>query len=100
MNRRLVMIMAALLVTLSLCIVGGICAFADDVVVYLDTKNGADTNDPRDSQESSPAPQLENINSSTVSLLYGPILWSVHDYLKNHSFDSTDLCRQSDASAF
>ena len=29
---------------------------------------------PRDTQESSPAPQFENINSSALSLLYGPAL--------------------------
>ena len=31
---------------------------------------------PRDSQESSPAPQFECINSSVLSLLYGPTLTS------------------------
>ena len=35
---------------------------------------------PRDSQESSPTPQLESINSSALSLLYGPTLISIHDY--------------------
>ena len=40
-----------------------------------------------DSQESSPAPQFESINSSVLSLLYGPTLISIHDYLKNYSFD-------------
>ena len=40
-----------------------------------------------DSQESSPIPQLESINSSALSLLYGPALTSIHDYWKNHSFD-------------
>ena len=35
---------------------------------------------PRDSQESSPAPQFESINSSVLSLLYGPTLTSIHDY--------------------
>ena len=39
------------------------------------------------SQESSPAPQFESISSSTLSLLYGPTLTSVHDYWENHSFD-------------
>ena len=29
-------------------------------------------------------------------LLYGPILTSVHDYWKNHSFNSTELCLSSD----
>ena len=38
---------------------------------------------PRDSQESSQTPQLENINSSALSLLYGPALTSIHDYWKN-----------------
>ena len=42
---------------------------------------------PKDSQESSPAPQFENNNSLALSLLYGPTLTSVHDYWKNHSFD-------------
>ena len=42
---------------------------------------------PRNSQESSPAQQFESINSSALSLLYGPTLTSVHDYWKNHSFD-------------
>ena len=55
---------------------------------------------PRDSQESSPAPQFESMNSSALSLLYGPTLTSVHDYWKNHSFDYTILCQQSDVSAF
>ena len=35
-----------------------------------------------------------------LSLLYGPTLVSIHDYRKNHSFDYTDLCQQSDVSAF
>ena len=42
---------------------------------------------PRDSQESFPAPQFKSIGSSTLGLLYGPTLTSVHDYWKNHSFD-------------
>ena len=46
---------------------------------------------PRDSQESSPAPQFESINSSGLSLLYGPILTSICDYWKNHSFDYRDI---------
>ena len=53
---------------------------------------------PRDSQESSPAPQFKSINSLALSLLYGPTLTSAHDYRKNHSFDCMDLCRQSDVS--
>ena len=38
-------------------------------------------------QESSPTPQFESINSSALSLLYSPTLTSIHDYWKNHSFD-------------
>ena len=53
-----------------------------------------------DSQESSPTPQFESINSSVFSLHYGPTLTSIHDYWKSHSFDYMDLCRQSNASAF
>ena len=34
---------------------------------------------PRNSEESSPAPQFENINSSILSLLYGPTLTSLHE---------------------
>ena len=37
---------------------------------------------PRDSQESSPAPQFEIISSSGLSLLYGPTLTSIHDHQK------------------
>ena len=59
---------------------------------------------PRNSQESSLALQLElqleGISFLELSLLYGPTLTSVHDYWKNHSFDYTDLCQQSDVSAF
>ena len=53
----------------------------------------------RDSQESSPTPQLESISSLTLSL-YSPTITSIHDCWKNHSFDCTDLCHQSDVSAF
>ena len=42
---------------------------------------------PKDSQESSPAPQFESINFSAFSLFYGPTLTSVYDSWKNHSFD-------------
>ena len=37
---------------------------------------------PRDSQESSLAPQLKSISSLALSLLYGPVLLSIHDYWK------------------
>ena len=55
---------------------------------------------PRDSQESFPASQFENINSSALSLLYGPTLTSVYDYWKNHSFNYMDIYGQSDVSVF
>ena len=34
----------------------------------------------RDSQESSPTPQLTSINSLVLSFLYSPALLSIHDY--------------------
>ena len=40
----------------------------------------------KDSQESSPTPQFKSISSSVLSLLYGLILTSIHDYWKNYSF--------------
>ena len=46
----------------------------------------------RDSQESSPTPQPESINSSALSFLHSPTLTSIHDYWENHSSDYTDLC--------
>ena len=55
---------------------------------------------PRDSQESSPTPQFKSINSSVLSILYSPTLTSIHDYWKNHGFDQTGLCWQSNVSAF
>ena len=51
-------------------------------------------------KESSPTPLFESIDSSALSLLYGPTLPSIHEYWKNHSFYHTDLCQQSDVSAF
>ena len=43
---------------------------------------------------------VESINSSALSLLYGPTLTSIHDYWESHGFDYMDLCLQSDVSAF
>ena len=40
---------------------------------------------PRDSQESSPSPQFQSINSSGLSFLYSPTLTSIHVYWKNQS---------------
>ena len=36
---------------------------------------------------SSQTPLFKSINSSVLSLLYGPTLTSIHGYWKNHSFD-------------
>ena len=55
---------------------------------------------PRDSRESSPAPQFKSTNSSALSFLYGPTLTSIHDYWKNQSLDYMDLCGQSNVSTF
>ena len=55
---------------------------------------------PRDSQESSPASHFKGISSLVLSFPYGPALTFIHDYWKNHSFDYTDLCGQSNISAF
>ena len=48
----------------------------------------------------SPAAQMKVISSLARSLFYCPALTSVHDYWKNHSFDKTCFCRQSNVSAF
>ena len=58
---------------------------------------------PRDSQESSPAPQFRSINSSSLSLFYGPALAYIYDYLKNHMFvlvaqSCMTLCNPMDCS--
>ena len=55
---------------------------------------------PKDARESSPAPQLKSIHSLVFSLVYGPTLTSIHDYWKNHGLHHTNLCQQSDVSAF
>ena len=44
-----------------------------------------------DSHQSSPVLQLESINSSALSLLYGSTLTFIHDYGKNYSFDYMDF---------
>ena len=43
---------------------------------------------------------FSSISSLALSLLYSPTLTSLCDYCRNHSFDCTDLCRQSDIFAF
>ena len=42
---------------------------------------------PKDSQESSPAPQFKSINSSALSFLHSPTFTFIHDHWKNHSLD-------------
>ena len=36
--------------------------------------------------------QFESINSSVLSLLYGPTLTSMHNYWKSHTYDYMDFC--------
>ena len=55
---------------------------------------------PRDFQESSPTPQFKGLNSLVLCLLDGPALTTVRDHWENHSLDCTDLCQQSNVSAF
>ena len=44
---------------------------------------------------------IQRINSSVLRLPYRSNLTSLHDYWKkNHSFDYTKICRQSNVSAF
>ena len=52
------------------------------------------------SQDSSPTAQFKSINSLALSFLHSPTLTSIHDHWKNHSLDQTDLCWQSNVSAF
>ena len=45
--------------------------------------------------------QYHNTKASILwHSLYGPTFTSIHDCWKKHSFDYTDLCQQSDLSAF
>ena len=55
---------------------------------------------PRDSQESSLAPQFKSISSLVLSLLYGQALTNMHDCWENNVFDYMDLCWQNDVSGF
>ena len=50
--------------------------------------------------KSFPTSQFKSISSLALSPLYGSTPTSVHDYWKNHRFDSTDLCQQNGVSAF
>ena len=42
---------------------------------------------------------IQKHQSSALSHLYDPILTSIHDYWRNHSFDYTDLCWQNNVCA-
>ena len=42
---------------------------------------------------------VQSINYLVLSFLYGTTLISIHDHWKNHSFDYTEFCQQSDVSA-
>ena len=42
---------------------------------------------------------VESVRSLVLNLPYGPTLTSIHDYWKNHRFNYTDLCWQSNVSA-
>ena len=48
----------------------------------------------------SKGPHFKSISSSVLCPPHGLTLTSIHNYRKNHSFDCTDLCWQSDVSAF
>ena len=43
---------------------------------------------------------VQTINSLALSLLHSPILTSIRDHRKNHTLDQTDICWQSNVSAF
>ena len=44
--------------------------------------------------------QCKSIGSSVLSFLDSPILTTIHDYWKNHSFDQMDLCWKSMSQLF
>ena len=54
---------------------------------------------PRDSRVFSNT-TVQKHQTSALNLRYSPILTSMHDYSKNHSFKAMDLCWQSNVSAF
>ena len=67
---------------------GGQSTGASALASFLPKKSrGWSPCSPRDSQESSPTPQFNSINSSAISLLHSPTLTSIHDHRKNHSLD-------------
>ena len=42
----------------------------------------------------------DGVTNTLLYIVTYPILISIHDYWKNHSFDYADLSQQSDVSAF
>ena len=46
---------------------------------------------PRDSQETSTAPQFDSSSSSMLSFLYGPTLTSLHNYWKQHNNNNNNI---------
>ena len=67
-------------------------------LIFLGNKLFWSPYSPGNSQESSPIQQLKSINSSVISLVYGPAL--IHDYQKTIVLTFWGLCQQSDVSAF
>ena len=61
----------------------GTFSFWDDVCAYTMEYYSAIKKNTF-AQESSPAPQFKSINSSELSLLYGPAFTTVHDYWKTN----------------
>ena len=58
---------------------------------------------PRDSQESSPTPQFKSTNfwcSAFFIVQFSHSYMTIEKLWKNHSFDQTDLCQESNASVF
>ena len=49
---------------------------------------------PRDSRDSSPAPQFKSINSLAFCLLYSPALTIICGHWEDHNLDYTDICQQ------
>ena len=79
-----------------------ICLWGRDYVVSLNPQHSMwhPTAPQYMHQQSSPTPQFKSINSLALSFHYGPTFTSIHDYWKNHGFDQTHLCWQSNISAF
>ena len=44
--------------------------------------------------------RVQRINSSALTVFHSPTLTSIHDHWKHHSLDYTDICWQSNVSAF